>query len=340
MKPLELVLLLLSLPLLALGGDGLYRSVKSRQLVTVPCEQFMRQPPSTAWLRVTGCELDYDSAVYRESGGQISALYFPVRPPRQIRTAPAVLIVSTQDPEILAMAQGTIGDGKEPDQEKFLVMMLRIVTALKASREVEGYARTGFMRMLSRQSLAGLNTALDPNYVVLDLHARPSFVRPGLMAGGGVLLLGLALLLRSRRAAAPTAADIAALPIEIPPSDPPSLARRLPGLMLLNLGPGDGPEAIERAPALGRQGEVRRKVVETLDAVRFDVDGIGKLSAPDAWLTFDLGRGEPVWTIVVEARGDASTEAVRTLAEATGWRIYMPTQGGFVEPAQLEQVAR
>ena len=339
MKPLELTLLLLSLPLLALGGDGLYRSVKSRQQVTVSCEQFMRERPATAWLRVTGCELDYDSAVYRESSGQISALYFPVRPPRQIRTAPAVLIVSTQDPEILAMAQGTIGGGKQPDQETFIVMMLRIVTALKASREVEGYARTGFMRTLSRQSLAGLNTALDPNYVVLDLHARPDFVRPGLMAGGGALLLGLALLLRRRRAAAP-AADIVALPIEVPPSEAPSLARRLPGLMLLNLSPSDGPEAIERAPALGRQGEVRRKVVETLDAVRFDVDGIGKLSAPDAWLTFDLGRGEPVWTIVVEARGDASTEAVRTLAEATGWRIYMPTHGGFVEPTQLEQIGR
>lgn len=338
MKPLEITLLLFSLPLLAFGGESLYRGVRSRQQVTVACEQFMQQPPATAWLRVTGCELDYDGAGYRESRGQIKALYFPVRPRGQVKTAPALLIVSTEDPEVLAMAQGTMGDGKEPDQEAFLVMMLRIVTALEASREVEGYARTGLVRMRSRQSLAGLNTTLDPNYVVLDLHARPDFVTPGLIAGGGLLLLMLGLLLRSRRAAAPTAADIATTPVPIPPSEPPVLARRLPGLMLLNLNPSDGPEAIERAPALGRRGEVRQKLVETLDAVRFGVDGIGKLSAPDAWLTFDLGRGEPVWTIVVEARGHASTGAVRTLAEATGWRIYMPMKGEFVEPAQLEQV--
>ena len=327
MKPLEIALLLFSLPLLAIGGEGLYRGVRSRQQVTVPCEQFMQQPPATAWLRVTGCELDYDGAAYRESRGQIKALYFPVRPRRQVKTAPALLIVSTEDPEILAMAQGTIGGGEEPDKEAYLVMMLRIVTALKASREVEGYARTGLERMLSRRSLAGLNTTLDPNYVVLDLHARPDFVTPGLIAGGGLLLLGLGLLLRSRGAAAP-----------IPPSEPPALVRRLPGLMLLNLTPSDGPEAIERAPALGRRGEVRQKLVETLDAVRFGADGIGKLSAPDAWLTFDLGRGEPVWAIVVEARGQASAAAVRRLAEATGWRIYMPMHGGFVEPAQLEEV--
>ena len=327
MKPLEIALLLFSLPLLAIGGEGLYRGVRSRQQVTVPCEQFMQQPPATAWLRVTGCELDYDGAAYRESRGQIKALYFPVRPRRQVKTAPALLIVSTEDPAILAIAQGTIGGGEEPDNEVYLVMMLRIVTALKASREVEGYARTGLERMLSRRSLAGLNTTLDPNYVVLDLHARPDFVTPGLIAGGGLLLLGLGLLLRSRRAAAPT-----------PPSEPPALVRRLPGLMLLNLTPSDGPEAIERAPALGRRGEVRQKLVETLDAVRFGADGIGKLSAPDAWLTFDLGREEPVWTIVVEARGQASAAAVRRLAEATGWRIYMPMKGGFVEPAQLEEV--
>ena len=178
MKPLEIALLLFSLLLLTFGGEGLYGGVRSRQQVTVPCEQFMQQPPETAWLRVVGCELDYDSAVYRESRGQIKALFFPVRPRRQVKTAPAVLIVSTEDSEILRMAQGTIGGGREPDREAFLVMMLRIVTALKASREVEGYARTGFARLLSRKSLAGLDTALDPNFVILGLHARPDFVTP------------------------------------------------------------------------------------------------------------------------------------------------------------------
>ena len=92
MKPLEIALLLFSLPLLAIGGEGLYRGVRSRQQVTIPCEQFMQQPPATAWLRVTGCELDYDGAAYRESRGQIKALYFPVRPRRQVKTAPALLI--------------------------------------------------------------------------------------------------------------------------------------------------------------------------------------------------------------------------------------------------------
>jgi len=158
-----------------------------------------------------------------------------------------------------------------------------------------------------------------------------------LIAGGGLLLLGLGLLLRSRRVAAHAAAVIGTTPVPIPASELPALARRLPGMMLLNLRQSDGPEAVERAPALGRRGEVRQKLVETLDAVRFE-DGIGKLSAPDAWLTFDLGRGEPVWTIVVEARGPRSTNAVRTLAESTGWRIYVPSKGDFVDPAQLEEV--
>jgi hypothetical protein len=59
---------------------------------------------------------------------------------------------------------------------------------------------------------------------------------------------------------------------------------------------------------------------------------------PDWSLVLDLGRDEPVWTITVEARGDGSTTALERLARETGWRIYIPKLGTFVDARALADV--
>ena len=138
MKLLTFALLSVSILLVALGGEGIYHGVLNRQQMALTCEEFAAQPPGSLWLRVSGCDIDYLGAGYRESKGQIVELFFPMRPAGQARTAPAGLVVATKDPEVLAVAQNTIGGGQQPDQEAFLVMMLRIVTMLKVSRESRG----------------------------------------------------------------------------------------------------------------------------------------------------------------------------------------------------------
>lgn len=336
MRLFKIALLLASLPLLAAGGEGIYHAARNRQQITLTCDEFVRQPPRALWIRVTGCDIDYVNAGYRESRGRIAELFFPVRPMKQPGTAPAVLIAATRDSGVLAIAENTIGDGQQPNQEAFLVMMLRIITMLGISREVEGYARSGAIELAqTRRALAGMNAALAPGLVVLDLHARPSFLVPGIEAGAGAGLL-LVSLMRRRQPAAPVEEAAAA-----PGDDSAEAApRRLPAVMLLNLPASADPGAVEHAPALGSRSDVTEQIVQLLGWVAVDRNGRGTLSGPDWSLTLDLGPDDPVWTVAIEARGEGSLRPLAALARGSGWRMFIPKRGTFVEPAHLEQVER
>jgi hypothetical protein len=194
------LLLLVGVPLLAIGTEGLYHAVRNREQRVMTCEQFVRERPKAAWLKLTNCDVDYIGAGYLESGGRISELLFPVRPAGQPRSVPAVAVVATKDGGALGIAHSTIGNGQQPNHEAFLVMMLSIITSLKASREVEGYARVGIVEALNaRRVVSGLGGPLDPASVVIDLRGRPSMVVPGIEIAAGALAVLMFVFLQIRR---------------------------------------------------------------------------------------------------------------------------------------------
>jgi len=343
MKLFTAALLLVSLVFLAHGGEALYYAATNRQPVIVPCDQFARQRPSALWLRVTGCDVDYLGAGYRESNGRLDELFLPMRPPSQPPTSPVALVVATNDPQVLAIAGTTIGNNQQPDQDAYAGMMRRIVTMLRASKEVEGYARSGVIeRLQTRRALAGLTAPLAQDFVVVDLHARPSLVRPGIEVGIGLALLLVAITWpRGRMQEAPVEV-VEELPVEMRPVDevpaaPP--ARRLPSVMLLNLGPSASLSELESAPPLGPRDTVAGRIGGILGATEAARDGRAVASGRGWSLAFDLGQEDQVWTITVEALGtDESIDALERLARETGWRIFVPKLGTFVDPSALRQV--
>ncbi len=342
MKLLRIALLLVSILLLVIGGEGIYHAARSRQQIALTCQQVTEQPPRTLWLRVSGCDIDYLGAGYRESKGQIIELFFPVRPAAQGRAAPAALVVATRDSDVLALAQNTIGGGQQPDQEAFLVMMLRIVTMLKVSREVEGYARSGMMELLrTRRALAGLGATLAPQVLVLDLHARPDFLRPGIETVLGLLLLIPPLRRFARRSPVSTESPaVATAPGAAPQPVAGPAPRRLPRLMLLNVDPEADASAVEHAAPLGTRIDIARRLAEVFTDFHVDGRGTGALHGEDWSLTLHLGADEQVWTVTVDARGDGSIGALETLTAATGWRMFVPKHGVFMHAADLRPVDR
>lgn len=165
--------------------------------MVVTCADYAQARPSALWLRVRGCAVDYLGAGYRESAGTIQELFLPVRPVGASPTEPAALVAATRDPAVLAIAQSGIGSGRQPNQEQFLLMMLKIVTALGASREITGVARTGMVeRARTRRVLSGLTTPLAPGAVVVDVNAQPGVMFPAVQIAVGVGLIVTALLRR------------------------------------------------------------------------------------------------------------------------------------------------
>src|SRR5206468_1837864 len=187
----------------------------------------------------------------------------------------------------------------------------------------------------------GLTAPLAPDSVVLDLHARPSFVRPAIEVGLGMVLVLVAIPWPRGRG---QAVEVDELPVDSrsgdePPVAPPS--RRLPSVMLLNLGPSASPSELESAPPLGSRDKVDGRIGAILGATEAAQDGRATASGPGWSLAFDLGQEDQVWTITVEALGgDGSIDALERLARETGWRIFVPKLGTFVDTAALKQLPR
>lgn len=333
-------LLVTGLLLLAFSAEPLFHFATNRQQVAVACDAFAQSPPRALWIRVTGCEMDYLGAGFREQNGRIVELYFPARPIDWPRTQPAPIVATTRDPEVLTLAEGTMGGGRTPDQEQFLVMMLKIVTALRAAREIEGYGQDNVgARLKSRADLAALSTPLAPDAAVIELHARPRLLLPGAAAAAGVLLLGMVAVLRAKRrgaikvASATDAADGQA----VAASEPQHAGHTAPPLrvMLLNLPREAGADAIEHAPPLGIREDVISALTNALEDLRFDGSRTAALEHPDAQVTIDIGTTDPVYTAVVHGRGDA-LPVLRRILHRTGWRAFDARSGAFVPADAVE----
>ncbi len=322
---LRVALLLLSVPLLAHGGEGLYYATRNRQMITVTCPQVMSIPPPAQWLRVVGCDIDYTHPAFTESDDRLTEVYFAIRMRNARPDAPVSLVAASHDPQVLAIVQQALESGAPVDDETFTVAMLRVVDLLRAAREVDGYARSGLVeRFLARRTLDGFSAPLTPDAVVLDLHSRPTFVRPGIEAGAGLLLVLAAAAPRRRKA---VIAEPAPAP---PPVPPPPLGRRLPPAMLLNLGPSASLSDIEYAPPLGSREEVVARISSVFAPLTDE--GGGKYSAGgDDWrLQFDAGSGEPIWAVTVDVRGsDDALAALDRLGRETTWRVFIPRLGTF-----------
>jgi hypothetical protein len=318
---LRFVLLLLGVPLLAHGAEAFYYAARNLQMVTVTCSRLMHVPPDARWLRVTGCDIDYTHPAFNASGSRIDELFFAMRLRGEPPNAPAALMVATRDARALEIAQQGLGTGSEVDEEVFTVAMLRVVDQLRAAREVDGYARNGLLqRAITRRALAGFSAPIAPDVIVLDLHAQPSLIRPGMEAAAGLLLVGAAAV-RRRRGAPVEAPGPAVLPVE--------LERRHPQAMLLNLESAE-PGEIEYAPPLGGASDVTARISGVLGPLTDRGSGRYSVGGTDWRLDLDFGRDDPVWTVAVDPRGsDAALEALDTLARSTGWRVYIPKLGAF-----------
>ncbi len=337
-RPVTAVLVLVGFMLLAHGGEQLYHALGNRQPHTLACEQFAQGPPSALWLRVTGCNVD--EAGYRESRGRLNELFLLMRSPSQSPAAPISLVVATSDPRALAAAEAIIGNTGQPDQEGYAEMMRRIVASLTASREVEGYVRSGAIETFqTRRALAGLRAQLAPDFVALDLHAKPTVFRPAIEVGMGLALLAVAFFWRSRRASHVAVVEDPAVPDAAADSGVASPSPRIPPVMLLNLSPTSGPADLEFAPPLGSRKDVLQRIKAILGHIGAAPDGRVNLQGPNWALTLDVGPEDPVWTVTIDARGDESADVLARLVRETGWRIFMPKLGRFIDSSALSAVS-
>ena len=315
--------------LLLLGGEGLYHAFISRQAVAIDCDEFARDRPRSHRLLVTGCEIDYAGAGYRESGDAVQEIYLPARP--RGRPVPAPLVVATRDPSALAVFGPVVTHSRTVSPQQSRAAMEKVAGLLQASRAIDGLARAGYVeRLRSRRILSGLTAPLAEDAVIVDVRATPDFMRPLFAITAGVLL---AMVPFVRRKASPEPESPGTLPGRVPPTSQGS-GVALPKLLLLSLDVTATPDAVETAPPLGP----RTDVIEILTGVIQDLEPDEQkrvLARRDGSLSFDLGSHEPIATVVVDARGEAGVALVKEVLLMTGWRAFAPKTGLFVSVDDL-----
>ena len=326
---LRIALLLASLPLLAHGGERVVLAAQSRTQAEISCEHYSLHRPRSRWVKITGCEVDYVHAGYRESGGRITELLFPLRPAATSPALAAPLVVSTRDPQVLAIAEGTIQSAANGNQERFLVMMLQVVTAMRASREVDGVTRGQIDMLRTRNSLSAIRAPLAEDFTVLDLHARPSLLWPVVEAAAGAAALVSFFVLATSRRRRPSIKDEEAVAVA-DAAEPADQAPELRGLMLLNLSPAATAAEVETAPPLGSASEVKERIAKVLPGIQFNDAGRATYNRPDFSVVVDLGSSDPVYTAVVDLQGDGAAGVFRRLVTQTGWQAFAAKKGTFV----------
>ncbi len=364
----KLSLLVPAAAALVLAGEGIYHAVASRQQVALSCDEFRRARPASPRVLVTGCDINVAGAGYRESSGQVEELYLPARPAGNQAVA-APFVVATRDPAAIALVRTVLGGGRRATSEQSLGAMQTVVAQLRLTDAIDGLVRTGIIdRLRSRRILSGLAPPIAENAPVVDLHGTSGF--PDARPGARGRRVARRCLRSGRRAAVcrpprpPSLRRRLTLPIDFEPAslessqyDPEhafdelselrefptsphaqSSAAALPRLLLLAIDVSSGPEAIESAPPLGSRADV----AAMLRGVISDLSGDERqsvLSRPDGSVKVDLGRSDPVPTVVIEARGEAGVALVKEVLLMTGWRAFAPKTGLFVGADDLEALA-
>ncbi|WP_035614793.1 hypothetical protein [Haloferula sp. BvORR071] len=184
---------LLSLGLLALGGQGLYTIATNRKPLEISIQDFYKQTPDAKWLKVTGGELDTLNSVFtsRTSGSDAKEIYVPVVAPGEDSTTGNIrLLLLTKDPELV----GFINEGRKIEAgggspEKAIEFAAKNADKLRPKRDVEGLVQFGIESdSKKRDKVAKLYPNLDSNAAIIEDGKRPDLAQASLMTALGLLL--------------------------------------------------------------------------------------------------------------------------------------------------------
>ncbi len=174
------------------GGQGTYEAMTNRRPTEMTCGDVAQAAPHTSWLRLTGCVADVTDSVYRERGGEVKELFIPLRPAGPKDAKPVHVLLSTKDPQLLALAQEMVAVDKANKPSETLLFVVKNRDRLRVQRPIEGMVRSGIDKDDKVQSqIQGLRQKdLAADFVVLDDGREPRLGVSLAMLLGGVAILG------------------------------------------------------------------------------------------------------------------------------------------------------
>ena len=189
------------LPLISIGlligvGQGVYTYLGNRKAVEISISDFIKQPPSGKWLKVTGGQLDTLNAVYtsgRTKGGDAKEIYLPVVPPGSDSSKDTIhLLLLTKDPELVQFINDSRKfDETEATEEQAAAFLAANTARFRPLRDVEGLVQFGIASDGKKEDkMRKLYGNLASDAVILEDGKKPSAGQGFGMLAAGLLLAG------------------------------------------------------------------------------------------------------------------------------------------------------
>lgn len=175
------------LGLLITGGQGAYVALKNPEPLEITVADYCAKKPNAEWMRLRDAEVRLVEAGYKARLGSISEVFIPVRPEGESANVPIHILLSTEDPAVLAALKKLSQPGGT--MKKKVDAASRQADQLFLRQDITGLTRYGiFYDVFMRARLARLGMNLADDFVILNDGAAPDLWLNLGMVGAGLLI--------------------------------------------------------------------------------------------------------------------------------------------------------
>lgn len=185
------------------GCLGLWNGFGNTTPLETSCDAYLAQRPTTLWVQLSGCELDYDQAVWipnpdyaRHASDQpIKAVYIPVHGSAD-RGGPTVLVLQVGNDEVKAIQSFLVAAGGLKPQQTLAQFAKSQMIAHGMALSRHGVALKGMAEPASQKAAEARAVEpaagawhLDSEWKLLMADQNPSWLKGVGELLGGVLLV-------------------------------------------------------------------------------------------------------------------------------------------------------
>ncbi len=170
--------------LLIVGGQGVYVALKNHEPLEITVADYAAKNTNAEWMTLKDSQVTLAEAAYKLEKGVISEVFIPVRALGESSDSPAHILLSTEDPAVVATLKELSGTGRK----KFDAGS-RNAGMLLIEKKITGLIRYGlFYDLFVRARLAKLNLKLAEDFVILNDGSAPDLFISLCLLGGGLLI--------------------------------------------------------------------------------------------------------------------------------------------------------
>jgi hypothetical protein len=194
------LLILVALPLLSLGGYGLWLVNATSQPAVLTLDEYVATNSAARWVRLTDCKLNLlESFETVDESGQPAEIYVPIHSANHPNPVDVHILLRLKDEKVRQMLK-TIRD--LPDETALFNYIIFQRDSVFPRRDIEGAIRfSGEFTSDQRTMFRKGSKELVPNYRVMLEGEKPSSQNAFqfLIAGTVVLVLGLLIFIWGRQ---------------------------------------------------------------------------------------------------------------------------------------------